>query len=134
MLVNASAYFVKEKPTNALTDEGIRAVADVYARWETREKLSRVITLEEARAADYNLSPSQFVEVNDKATHRLLSEILADLKKARVERERADAARSCVGDRLDHQAIHGGGNLRSREGSDEIRVKLGQPKTAGACC
>jgi type I restriction enzyme M protein len=55
LLVNASAYFVKEKPKNALTDEGIAAVADVYRRWETREKLSRVITIEEARAADYNL-------------------------------------------------------------------------------
>ena len=91
MLVNASAYFVKEKPKNALTDEGIRAVAEVYERWETREKLSRVVTLAEVQASDYNLSPSQFVEVNDKAVHRPLSEILANLNAAQMERERADA-------------------------------------------
>jgi type I restriction enzyme M protein len=91
LLVNASGYFVKEKPKNALTDEGIAAVAEVYRNWETREKLSRVITLEEARAADYNLSPSQFVEVNDKVHHRPLTAILADLVPARAERERADA-------------------------------------------
>lgn len=90
LLVNASAYFVKEKPKNVLTDEGIAAVAEVYRRWETREKLSRVITLEEARAADYNLSPSQFVEINDKAIHRPLGAILADLVLARTKRERAD--------------------------------------------
>ena len=91
MLVNASAYFVKEKPKNALTDEGIRAVTEVYERWETREKLSRVVTLAEVQAADYNLSPSQFVEVNDKAVHRPLSEILTDLQAASIAREQADA-------------------------------------------
>lgn len=90
LLVNASAYFVKEKPKNRLTDEGIASVVEVYKRWETREKLSRVITLEEARASDYNLSPSQFVEVGDRASHRGLGEILAELQAARGERERAD--------------------------------------------
>jgi type I restriction enzyme M protein len=96
LLVNASAYFVKEKPKNVLTDEGIAAVAEVYRRWETREKLSRVITLEEARAADYTLSPSQFVEINNKATHRPLSDILADLALARTEREQADIQLAAV--------------------------------------
>jgi type I restriction enzyme M protein len=91
LLVNASLYFTKEKPKNTLTDACIKAVAEVYAAWDTREKLSRVVTLEEVRAADYNLSPSQFVEVNDRAQHRPLSEILADLAVARTERERADA-------------------------------------------
>lgn len=63
---------------------------------DAREAVSRVITLDEARAADYNLSPSQFVAVNDRATHRPLAEILADLAVARAERERADAALSDV--------------------------------------
>ncbi len=90
LLVNASAYFVKEKPKNALTDEGIRAVAEVYERWETREKLSRVVTLDEVRAADYNLSPSQFVGVNDETKHRSIRDILNDLNATRTEREHAD--------------------------------------------
>src|SRR5207248_1359503 len=88
--VNASAYFVKEKPKNVLTEAGIAAVAEVYHGWEGREKLSRVVTVGEARAADYNLSPSQFVEVGERARHRPLGEILADLELARKERERAD--------------------------------------------
>jgi type I restriction enzyme M protein len=91
LLVNASAYFVKEKPKNRLTDEGIAAVVEVYRTWETREKLSRVITLDETRASDYNLSPSQFVDVNDRAHHRPLAEITRDVNTARAERERADA-------------------------------------------
>jgi type I restriction enzyme M protein len=91
LLINASTYFVKEKPKNALTDAGIAAVAETYRAWATREKLSRVVTLDEIRAADYNLSPSQFVEVNDRVQHRPLVDILADLAVARAERERADA-------------------------------------------
>jgi len=90
LLVNASAYFAKEKPKNVLTDDGIRAVVGVYQRWETREKLSRVVTLEEVRAADYNLSPSQFVETNDRVKHRPIREIVADLHGARARREKAD--------------------------------------------
>ena len=89
--MNASNFFVKEKPKNALTDEGVAAVVEVYRTWETREKLSRVITLAEAREADYNLSPSLFVEVNDQALHRALTQILADLSEARKQREHADS-------------------------------------------
>lgn len=90
ILVNASAYFVKEKPKNVLTDEGIKAVAGVYHRWETKEKLSCVISLEEARAADYNLSPSQFIQLNKKEKNRPIDEIMEDLAKASYEREQAD--------------------------------------------
>ncbi len=90
LLINASTYFIKERPKNVLSDEGIAAVASVYRAWETREKLSRVVTLDEVRAADFNLSPSQFVGVGDRAQHRPLADILADLETARVNWELAD--------------------------------------------
>lgn len=90
LLINASAYFVKEKPKNVLSEDGIKAIAEAYKNWETRDKLSRIITLEEARAADYNLSPSQFVEIGEREKHRPIPEILVDLEAVRAERERAD--------------------------------------------
>jgi type I restriction enzyme M protein len=96
LLVNVSAYFIKERPKNVLTDAGIAAVASVYRAWETREKLSRVVTLDEVRTADYNLAPSQFVEVADRAQHRPLPDILNDLAVARTERERADKALAAI--------------------------------------
>jgi type I restriction enzyme M protein len=100
LLINASTYFVKEKPKNVLSDAGIAAVAEAYRAWETREKVSRLVTLEEVRASDYNLSPSQFVEVTDRARHRPLAEILTDLAVARAECERADAELAGVLGRL----------------------------------
>ena len=90
LLINLSKYFVKQAPKNALTDEGIDAASEVYQAWKSREKLSRVITLEDARKTDYNLSPSQFVDVGDKIEYRLVYEILADLTEARITREKAD--------------------------------------------
>ena len=90
LLINLSNYFVKETPKNALTDEGIDVAAEVYQAWESREKLSAVITLEDAQKTDYNLSPSQFVDVGDNVEHRPVSEILADLTEARIAREKAD--------------------------------------------
>ena len=90
LLINLSNYFVKETPKNALTDEGIKVAAEVYQAWESREKLSEVITLQDTRTTDYNLSPSQFVDVGDHVEHRPISDILADVREARIARENAD--------------------------------------------
>jgi type I restriction enzyme M protein len=49
-----------------------------------------VITSKDAEEADFNLSPSQFVEVKDKIEHRDLADIYEDLKVAKDEREMAD--------------------------------------------
>ncbi len=90
LLINLSQHFEKGKPKNVLTDEAIKAATEVYEAWESREKLSKVITLEDAQKTDYNLSPSQFVDVGDKVEHRPVNEILADLTVARIAREKAD--------------------------------------------
>ncbi|MYC12205.1 MAG: SAM-dependent DNA methyltransferase [Gemmatimonadetes bacterium] len=90
LLINLSNYFEKGTPKNVLTDKGIDAVTEVYQAWESREKLSNIITLEDAQKTDYNLSPSQFVDVGDKIEHRPVYEILTDLTDARIAREKAD--------------------------------------------
>jgi type I restriction enzyme M protein len=79
-----------------LTDGGIAAVAGVFHKWESREKLSRVVTLEQVREADFNLSPSLFVETNETTAHRPLREIVNDLKRAAEERKHADEALSAL--------------------------------------
>jgi type I restriction enzyme M protein len=90
LLVSASAFSAKKKPKNELTNEGIVAVAEVFQRWESREKLSRVVTLSEIQEADFNLSPSMYVDVNDRATHRSLTDIARDLEAARALRMRTE--------------------------------------------
>jgi type I restriction enzyme M protein len=92
LVVNASSYFARETPKNKLTDKGIIAIADVYSQWESREKLSQVVTLEDARKSDYNLLPSYFVDVGDEIVHRPMQEIAMELSAAGLEREAADVA------------------------------------------
>ena len=92
LIVNASAFFVREKPKNLLSPEGIEAIETAFRSWMTKEKISCVATLEQIREADYNLSPSFFVETNDKVTHRALVTILSDLDAARTQREQVDEA------------------------------------------
>ena len=90
LLINLSQHFEKGKPKNILTDDAIEAATEVYQAWKSHEKLSNVITLEDAQKTDYNLSPSQFVDVGDKVEHRPVNEILSDLTEARIAREKAD--------------------------------------------
>ncbi|MYB93125.1 SAM-dependent DNA methyltransferase [Candidatus Poribacteria bacterium] len=92
LLINLSQHFEKGKPKNILTDDAIDAATEVYQAWESREKLSNLITLEDAQKTDYNLSPSQFIDVGDKVEHRPMNEILSDLTEARIAREKADNA------------------------------------------
>ena len=100
LLVNASRHFVKGKPKNALTQEGIHAISNAFKSWETQEKFCRVVSVENVRAADYNVSPSQFVDVGERLTHRPIADILVDLDVARAEREQADANLAAVLGRL----------------------------------
>jgi type I restriction enzyme M protein len=90
LLINASAFFVKMKPKNELTDAGISAIAEVFHKWETREKLSKVVTLEDVKEADFNLSPSLLVEISDRTQCRNLSAIVTDLRAASAERQKVD--------------------------------------------
>ena len=106
LLINLSQHFEKGKPKNILTDDAIDAATEVYQAWESREKLSNVITLEDAQKTDYNLSPSQFVDVGDKVEHRPMNEILTDLTEARITREKADKALENVLTRLDLNEKH----------------------------
>ncbi len=91
LLLNAAAHFVKRKPKNELTLAGRHALAAALTAFEDMPKLARRLTLAEVRAADYNLSPSQFVETNDRATHRPLPLIRAELAAAAETRAAADA-------------------------------------------
>lgn len=90
ILINASEYFEKQKPKNVLTDAGIVTIVEIYNRWENQHKLSKIITLNEVRNADYNISPSQFVDISEKTIRKPLIQIISDLNEVRKEREQAD--------------------------------------------
>ena len=72
-------------------NEGITAVSDVFQRWETRDKLSRVVTVDDVRDEDYNLSPSLFVQSEEPLQHRPLAVVISECEAARKQCQDADA-------------------------------------------
>jgi type I restriction enzyme M protein len=52
---------------------------DAYRSFKDVEKLARVITIDEVREADYNLSPSRFVSVAAGEKYRDINEIFLEL-------------------------------------------------------
>jgi type I restriction enzyme M protein len=91
LLLNGAAHFVKRKPKNELTLAGRHALSAALAAFDDVPKLARRLSLAEVRAADYNLSPSQFVETADRAIHRPLLLIREELQAAGEARQAADA-------------------------------------------
>ncbi|HFF3758470.1 TPA: N-6 DNA methylase [Stenotrophomonas maltophilia] len=79
VLLNASRHFQKGKPKNYLPEDDIRPLAAMYLKGEPVEGELAVITTEQAREADYNLSPSRWAGQSDDASHRDMSHLIAEL-------------------------------------------------------
>lgn len=86
LLIDASSFYIKEKPKNVLTEKGIETASEIFNDWSEMQNVSKVITIEDARETDYNLSPSQFIISNHKKKYREINEIMLELKKTRRER------------------------------------------------
>jgi type I restriction enzyme M protein len=81
LLINASKEFVPRKKQNTLSEENIRRIVDAYKEFKNIEKFAKVITKEEARQADYNLSPSRFVSIAEEEEYRSIEEIEKELEE-----------------------------------------------------
>jgi len=79
LLINASKEFVPGKKQNTLSTENIRKIVDAYRSFKDVEKFAGVITIDEVREADYNLSPSRFVSVAAGEKYRDINEIFLEL-------------------------------------------------------
>lgn len=87
VLLNASKRFKKGRPKNYLPEEDIRPLAAMYLKGEPVNGELAVITLEQAREADYNLSPSRWVGGGNGGEHEELGALL-DRYESIVKSER----------------------------------------------
>lgn len=88
VLLNASRHFQKGRPKNYLPEKDIRPLAKMYLEGRTAEREVAVITAEQAREADYNLSPSRWVGGGDDAEREELGSLLDRYESiVRSERE-----------------------------------------------
>lgn len=85
VLLNASRRFKKGRPKNYLPEEDIRPLAAMYLKGEPVEGELAVITTEQAREADYNLSPSRWVGQNGDAEIGSIPNLLRALEQLNEE-------------------------------------------------
>ncbi|WP_147653762.1 N-6 DNA methylase [Vulcaniibacterium gelatinicum] len=100
VLLNASRRFKKGRPKNYLPEEDIRPLATMYLKGEPVEGELAVITTEQAREADYNLSPSRWVGQNGSAEHRDIPQLIAELEALKSKESALDAELALVFARL----------------------------------
>ncbi|QYJ04178.1 N-6 DNA methylase [Nocardioides panacisoli] len=78
-LVNASKRFTKGKPKNHLAEEDVADLARLFNTGEPVEGEVAVIDLQQAADADYNLSPSRWIQQASALDHRTVPELLSEL-------------------------------------------------------
>jgi len=87
LLINASKEFQPGKKQNTLSKENIQKIVTAYREFKDIEKFAKVVTIEELKENDYNLSPSRCVSVIEEEKYRPISEIKLDLEKLEEERK-----------------------------------------------
>jgi type I restriction enzyme M protein len=90
LLINASKEFQPGKKQNTLSKENIENIVNVYKEFKEIEKFSKIVTIEELKENDYNLSPSRYISIIEEEKYRSISEIKSDLEKLEENRKRID--------------------------------------------
>ena len=75
---------------NKLTEEGIKEIVEKYRNWETEERVSRVVDLEEIQENDYNLNIALYVDTTQPEENIHVSEELEKLHQLQSEREKIE--------------------------------------------
>ena len=92
VLLNASRRVKKGRPKNYIPEEDIRPLAAAFVKGEPVEGEIAVITQEQAREADYNLSPSRWVGQVNAVAQRPIKDILAEMRSLDDETHQIDAS------------------------------------------
>ena len=101
VLLNASRRVKKGRPKNYIPDEDIRPLAAAFVKGEPVEGEIAVITQEQAREADYNLSPSRWVGQVSSVEVGSVSGLLSDLLSLDDESRELSASLSKLLARVD---------------------------------
>ena len=91
ILLNASRHVQKGRPKNFIPEEDVRSLAAAFLKGEPVEGEVAVITSEQAKEADYNLSPSRWVRSAKAVDERPIPEIIAEMRRLDAVARELDA-------------------------------------------
>jgi type I restriction enzyme M protein len=90
ILINAGLEFLKGRPKNYITTEGIKKISDAFHTGKDLEKFVKVVPIEQIAKNDFNLSPSRYIETTAATEHRDVQTILDELAKLDTESKQLD--------------------------------------------
>ena len=90
ILLNASKEFYKGKPKNHISEKSIDKIAQAFLKGKNEDRFVKVITKQEAKKNDYNLSPSRYVSLSEEAVYRPIPQILSELKSLKKQEAEVD--------------------------------------------
>ena len=90
VLVNASRRVGKGRPKNFIPEDDIRPLASAFLKGEPVEGEVAVITREQAKEADYNLSPSRWVGQAANGESASVPDLLAELRRLSAAIQESD--------------------------------------------
>jgi type I restriction enzyme M protein len=93
MLVNASQEYVKGQPKNLLPLDSVVEIAKAYHAGQDVDGLMRVMTIDELKEVDFDLSPGRHVLPPIRQRDRTVAEARDDLDQIEGEHEAAATAR-----------------------------------------
>lgn len=106
ILINASGEFKKGQPKNYLPMEAVQHVSSAFLKGTPIDGLLRILTTDEVREADFNLSPARFVQNDNQQTLRNISAILDDLKALEAEEQKLKKELAPIFERLRQAEVH----------------------------
>lgn len=90
VLMNAARRFDKGRPKNYLRESELQDLADVFRSDVPIDGELSIITTDEARAADYNLSPSRWVTQDDDTTTADVPTLVGLLRELSAQQRASD--------------------------------------------
>ena len=89
LMIDGSKILTQKRAQNILEENDIDRLYSLYQNYSDEEDYSRIVTLQEIRDKEYNLSPNRYV-VYHKEEIRPYAEVLAEFKHAYEEVKRLE--------------------------------------------
>jgi type I restriction enzyme M protein len=88
------AFYEELSNQNELTEDGLDHIIENFRGWETEERVSRTVSLDEIRENDYNLNIALYVDTTEPEEDIDVEEELAKLRELQSQRAEIEATMS----------------------------------------
>lgn len=92
LFIDASGYdyYDKGKNQNKLREEGIQRIIEVYEKYETVEKFSYVVAIDEIKENDYNLNIPRYVDTFEEEEMVDMEEVAVNITNIKAELQKVE--------------------------------------------